>query len=93
MGVRVAHDRRNEIAVLYCSTSGTAFGPIFEGSEADTEAEDFLTWLRENEETVSWAVAVARDGDGTDPRHYDAGELERIVNHWRSLQTYVGDDR
>jgi hypothetical protein len=85
MGVRVIYDQQHQIGTMYDSTTGTAFGPVFESVNARQEIEDFLTWLRENEETVSWAVAVARDGDGRDPRHYDAGELERIVNHWRQL--------
>lgn len=41
MGVRLieAHDG---LTALYCSTSMTAFGPIFEDGE---QAEDFLDWL------------------------------------------------
>lgn len=83
MAVRVLHDRREAIAALYCSTEGRAFGPIFEGDDADTDAEQFLTWLRTSD--VPWAVGSHITGDGTDARHYPPGDLEEVVNHWRQL--------
>jgi hypothetical protein len=92
MGVRVAYDSQHQVGVMYCSTTGIAFGPVFESVNARQEIEDFLAWLKENEDPVSWAVAVSKDGDGTDPRHYDDGELERIVNHWREVQECVGEE-
>ena len=39
MGVRISDPRH---VCLYCSTSGTAFGPVFADS---LEAEEFLGWL------------------------------------------------
>jgi hypothetical protein len=42
MGVRILEDRESNEAVLYCSTSGWAFGPLF-GSRG--EAEKFLETL------------------------------------------------
>jgi hypothetical protein len=34
MGCRIIHDREQNIAALYCSTSDVAFGPVFnEGPE------------------------------------------------------------
>ena len=41
MGCRVL-DGGADGAVLYCSTSMTAFGPVFSSAE---HAEDFLKWL------------------------------------------------
>lgn len=47
MGVRVlASDSK---AVLYCSTSMWAFGPVFYATDdksAEESAREFLTWLR-----------------------------------------------
>ena len=86
MAVEVAYDGGKGVAVMFCNTSDTAFGPVFTGATAEQDAEDFIEWLRENEESVSWSVASAQTGDGRDPRDYDAGELERVVNHWRALR-------
>ena len=43
MGVRILEDHTSGDAVLYCSTSMWAFGPIFENHD---EAQGFLDWLR-----------------------------------------------
>lgn len=46
MGIRIfigIGDGWERGAFLYCSTSGWAFGPMFESSD---EAEAFLTWYR-----------------------------------------------
>lgn len=87
MAVDIAYDPSQRIAVMYCNTEGRAFGPVFDDPQA---AEDFLDWLREN--PPHWAVAVAFYGDGKDPRNYTRDDLKRVVDHWRSLQTYVGDE-
>lgn len=50
MSIRILHDTDQGIACLYCSTSGFAFGPIFEGHDdgrtAFEMAELFLSSLR-----------------------------------------------
>lgn len=47
MGIRIFEGREagaeREGAVLFCSTTGIAFGPIFNDHDA---AEDFLSWVR-----------------------------------------------
>jgi hypothetical protein len=57
------HDREQNIAALYCSTTDVAFGPLFndgEHWEADERAEAFIRWLY------------------VDPREFsDAGLMER----------------
>lgn len=83
MAVSIIWDEGDQIAALYCTTSDTAFGPIFTGPTGDVDAEQFLEWLREN--PPHWAVGVPIVGDGCDARDYPADELERIVNHWRQL--------
>lgn len=50
MGVRILTDRQSDYpqAVLYCSTSDWAFGPVFNGNgehDADERAEAFIRWL------------------------------------------------
>ena len=47
MAVEVCHDAWRQVATMYCNTSDTAFGPIFTGPNAGTEAEDFLDWMRD----------------------------------------------
>lgn len=42
MGVRIIEGK--EIAALYDSTSGVAFGPIFQGLDAHDQAVHFLDW-------------------------------------------------
>jgi len=42
MGVRIIEDRHSGAAVLYCSSSMWAFGPVFENED---EALRFLRWL------------------------------------------------
>ena len=46
MGVRIIYDSRNSYAALYCSTTMSAFGPVFSGPDADSDALDFLRWLK-----------------------------------------------
>jgi len=41
MGVRITHD----CVTLYCSTSGWAFGPVFEDAD---QAEAFLEWTKKH---------------------------------------------
>jgi hypothetical protein len=40
MGVRELYDADENASVMYCSTSGLAFGPVFEGRAAT----DFVAW-------------------------------------------------
>jgi hypothetical protein len=89
MGVRIIYDQQHQIGTMYDSTTGTAFGPVFDSVNARQEIEDFCEWLRDN--AAELAVGSHVESDGTDPRHYRPGDLEEMVNHWRSLQTYVGD--
>ena len=41
MGIEIIEDRETGRAVIYCSTTDRAFGPIFQSGE---EAEGFLEW-------------------------------------------------
>ncbi len=50
MGVRILTDRRDEVAVLYCSCTDWAFGPLIYVAEEDGTAEQtaqrFLDWFK-----------------------------------------------
>ena len=77
MGVRIT-DRSH--VCLYCSTDGTAFGPVFADEH---EAQDFLDWLASKTFVDPRAIPVgellalysewSRDGDKTDVEIYGAG--------------------
>ena len=59
MGVRILHN--NDEAVMYCSTSGWAFGPLMHSDkehDAEERMELFLKWLKK------------------DAREYEDNELE-----------------
>lgn len=62
MGVRILHGQCS--AVLYCSTTDWAFGPVFgdtDTHDAEERAEAFCDWLSPK-----------------DPRDMDDSELERL---------------
>ena len=90
MGCRIAHDRDEGIAMFYCSTTDTAFGPVFyDGDDrvhdAHERAHAFLRWL---DTTESWGTydkalrAGARPSD-RDPRELTAPGLEHAYGDWR----------
>jgi hypothetical protein len=67
MGCRIMHDREQNIAALYCSTSDVAFGPLFnDGDFQDCyeRAEAFLRWII------------------VDPREYDQSQLVGCYSEW-----------
>jgi hypothetical protein len=85
MGCRIMHDREQNIAALYCSTTDTAFGPLFSDidlhvrpndanyyvpQDADERAEAFLRWMQRS---------CVKSGD---PRALDDSELQRAYSTW-----------
>jgi len=86
MAVEIAHDTDKQVAVMFCNTSDSAFGPIFTGPTADSDAEEFLRWLADGIPSGSIDNADSRIiGDGTDPRDYPADRLEELVMEWREV--------
>jgi len=73
MSVRIAYDTGSDVACLYCSTTGWAFGPVFSCRD---DAEDFLAWLEAGE--LAGAL-VSRD-----PRRYRDQELARLHVEWEA---------
>ena len=72
MGVRIIEDKDERMAVLYCSTTTWAFGPVFyEFADGSLSARDmaitFIRWLPQ------------------DARLYTQKELEDKHNEWANL--------
>lgn len=73
MAVEIVEDVRRGRAVLTCTTSDWAFGPVFDSRE---DAEGFLNYLAGPYRKVPKppGALIAFYVDGTDPREYsDAG--------------------
>lgn len=73
MGVRILSDEDN--AVLYCSTSDWAFGPVFyceDEHDAHERAEAFLRWLDKEK--------------NLDPRYPHSSQLESLYSEWRAQE-------
>ena len=83
MGVRIIEGNRDgstsqDVAVLYCSTTGVAFGPLFEDYD---EAERFLKYL------------VEKNYCGhTDARKFRSDELVDIVQDFRAVGQDTDDE-
>lgn len=79
MSVGIIHNEDG--AVLYCTTSDWAFGPLFRSVE---HAVNFLEWLRRHPhpyQTIPILGPLLRHG--IDPREFDQSNLETIVSEWR----------
>jgi len=55
MSTRILWDRIDNVACLYDSVSGVAFGELFTGEESYEHAERFLDWLPLDARTYSAA--------------------------------------
>jgi hypothetical protein len=79
MGTRItAHEG---VVALYDSTSGTAFGPVFDTPD---DADDFLDWLKDGEK-VERTIPFNNDNVLflADPRIYRANELDELIRVWK----------
>ena len=85
MGVSVCHDAWAQIACMYDTTTGEAFGPVFTGPGAGEGAEEFLRWLAENGPILDLPGTPRPAGYrmGDDPRHWWPPALRRIVEHFQ----------
>jgi hypothetical protein len=73
MGVRILRDQEADVAVLYCSTSDWAFGPVVgekHEREADERLQSFLEWhagdvrlLSEADLSAAWQAWQAQELD------------------------------
>lgn len=72
MGCRIMEDRESFQAVLYCSTTMWAFGPIFRTYE---HAEDFLKWLGYDPRSLSYPALEKKHSEWCTVRLDDEGDL------------------
>lgn len=80
MGCRILVERRDGRAVLYCSTTQWAFGPLFRNEE---QAERFLVWLRDTPNQFQTLLGLPK----SDPRSYPESVLETLYSKFRMGDT------
>jgi hypothetical protein len=78
MGCRIFREKNDGHAVLYCSTTDWAFGPVFRNY---AQAVKFLDWLAvtPNEEKTLMCLSKGDPRRG-DPRSYEDDALERLYS-------------
>jgi hypothetical protein len=91
MGCRIIVGREDsgngrECAVLYCSTTGQAFGPVLDSLE---EAEEFMEWLEsDNSRWVRRQTPRRENPHHTcDPRAYSDMALRDLYDAFRTTKT------
>lgn len=89
MSVRVAYDPSQGVACLYCSTSMTAFGPVFADGGALAQAWDFLDWLAGPGADYADRTGINhKDGD---PRTFTPRGLARMRARWENERVAEGE--
>jgi hypothetical protein len=66
----ITESERDPVSVFYCTTSGLAFGPVFQGDKDSVSG--FALWMREEKRCP-------------DPRRMDVGEIGRLWADWEEL--------
>jgi len=85
MGIHTLSDGTQ--AVMYCSTTDWAFGPVFQddlGHDPEERIEAFLRWLKKTPWKKEYEFAGI--GDQTDPREMSDAGLERAYADWREQE-------
>lgn len=93
MGVRTLvgeYDGDARAAVMVDSASGTAFGPLFEGPDAEEQVDAFLEWMRRLP-FVTLAAEIGLDPadvphpalPAQDPRYWPESGLAKLGAFWR----------
>jgi hypothetical protein len=90
MAVNVLYDLKEDMAVLYCSTTDWAFGPVFYGNDADEKALAFRTWFDDGSalkhaHTIGIKPYGLLGADGDDPRDYSEHDLGRLYTDWQNI--------
>ena len=92
MGVRILHDRDGNMAALYCSTSGFAFGPTFHDGynlndhDAAERAEAFCRWLENCPKWYEYDRYPTMGDRRRDPRQLTDAGMERAYSDWLSQE-------
>ena len=87
MSVRILYDAAEESAVLYCSTSMWAFGPLFtqdDDHEAVERAEAFLKWLDEAAPYASYEKTQI--GSRRDARLLTDAGMQAAYSDWLAAE-------
>lgn len=88
MGVSILANARADQAVLYCSTSDWAFGPVFNATDdrdAEEQAEAFLTWL--DQDAPYWTYDRDQVGQRRDVRCLTESGLQTAYSDWLAFET------
>jgi hypothetical protein len=88
MACHIAHDRQANLALLYCSTTDWAFGPVFldtDDHDAAERAEAFLRWLQETDAWPRFEKEPLQTG-GRDPRLLTESGLQAAYTAWRAQE-------
>lgn len=85
------YGEKTEAAVMVDDTTRQAFGPLFEGYDADEQIEEFQNWLRQlpfvalaDEIGITNRDLPFLGTDGSDPRMWPGGGLVKVVAYWKS---------
>jgi len=87
MGVHILYDPSEGAAVLWCSTTDWAFGPVIrdnefgDGVSAVELAEEFLAWLGEQPRPDQEYIPIGVLWHG-DPRDLTDRGLEKMYTDW-----------
>ena len=79
MAVEILWDPDKQIAAFWDNTVDLAFGPVFSGPSADTEAQEFLDWYASNNPAQ------------TDVRTLSDARLRQAVDFWCEQPTVSTD--
>jgi hypothetical protein len=63
MSIQILHDAEDGLAILYCSNTDWAFGPVFYGTDklsASECASEFLRWLVKNPQDLATIVLAKK---------------------------------
>jgi len=86
MGVRILADQFRNHAVLFCSTSDWAFGPLFgedeHGHDAEERAEAFLRWLKTTDTWSSYDRHPLVGALQQDARQLTDAGLQQAHSDW-----------
>jgi len=88
MSVRVLYDDQEDAAILYCSTSQWAFGPLFTGNDdhdGQERAAAFLDWLQ-SEAAPYWSYDKTQIGDRRDARLLTDDGMQRAYADWMAQE-------
>ena len=82
MGIQILHDKEQNWAAMFCSTTDVAFGPVFYNfreHDAYERVESFLRWIQKTED---WPCFEENALPGRDPRYLTDSGLQMAYSAW-----------